>query len=150
MRAYSKSRPNIISVIVVAVVCAIAIGLPAYGFVADLATNAIASSIANAYENLSDLQRDISRAYPADSVELRFERHQLLIITLVNSTANQLPVGDQKTPAAEIARFAARNHRVDTTVRFIKIIFLERTRLLGVPLSHGNAYVFSKADLSQE
>lgn len=125
MRTMTILKSHVVfgSVIVLVMVCVIAVGFAAFGFVVDLTTSPIASYMTNAYENSVDLQRSIERAYPAESVWIRFEDLRFVTVTLVNSAANQLSAEDQRTQAAEIARLTWQNNKVKNTVRFIKITF---------------------------
>ena len=147
---FTKSHIVISSAIVIVMACVISVGLVIYGFVVDFATSPIASYITNAYENSVDLQLSVERTYPAESVWIRFEDQRFLTVTLVNSAANQLAAEEQRAQAAEIARLAWQNGKVSTRVRYIKITFIERTRLLGIPLCHGVSYLFRGVDLPQD
>jgi len=103
-------------------VCIIATGLAAYGFVVDVATSPLASYIANANQKSFDLLIDIERAYPAETVNTRFEdRHSFLTVTLVDSAANQLTTDEQKAMAAEIAQLTWQKQACEFRVHYCYI-----------------------------
>ncbi len=126
--------------------CTTMIALTSFGIISDLAVNPILISFSNADQRSLDLAIDIENSYPAEAVIVRRHDNRLdLTVTLINSAANQLPADEQISKAAEIARIASKNGGANFSR--IKIIFVERTTFLGVPLSSRNSYFFRRSDL---
>jgi hypothetical protein len=135
--------------LIIVMACATIIALASFGIISDLAVNPILISFSNADQRSLDLAIDIENSFPAEAVIVR--RHYYrpdLTVTLINSAANQLPVDEQSAQATEIARIASKNGSVNFSR--IKIIFVERTTFLGVPLSSRNSYFFRGSDLLLE
>jgi hypothetical protein len=128
---------------------AIVVTFASLGVISNLAVNPILISFSNADQRSLDLAIDIENSFPAEAVIIR--RHDYrpdLTVTLINSAANQLPTDEQSAQAAEIARIASKNGSVNFSR--IKIIFIERTTFLGIPLSSRNSYFFQRSGLLPE
>jgi len=154
----SKSIIALGSAIVIVLVCIIAVGLIAYNFIVDVITSPLASSITNAYEHAGDLQQAIESAYPAESIFIRGNREptlgsrslaQPLIITLVNSAANQLSADEQRAQAYSIAPLVLQRS-ASSSSRIVMITFIKRTRFLGIPLCSAKTFRFTRAELLQD
>jgi hypothetical protein len=145
------NRRNVLVVISVtallAIVCILATGALIYWALNNPGIGAALKQFTSSLSDITDLQRELAAAYPAEAIQVRITNGHILTISLVNSEVNKLSEGEQQTQAKAIALFAKNHYARINEINTINVALVQQGGAFGINLNFTKNYVFNLSEL---